>query len=119
MTFEALIINYPYFISIIVFAVGTLIVLTQPNLIKKIIGINIMEVAIFLFFIAVGNIIGGQAPIVDLAATDALYINPLPSALVLTGIVVSFCITAFALALTVKLYKYYGTVNAPDFMKMR
>lgn len=119
MNFEALISNYPYFIAIIIFAVGTLIVLTQPNLMKKLIGINIMENAIFLFFIAVGNIVGGQPPIVDPAAPDALYINPLPSALVLTGIVVSFCITAFALALIVKLYKYYGTVNAPDFMKMR
>lgn len=119
MDYEMLLMNYPYFISIIIFSVGTLIVLTQPNLIKKVIGINIMENAIFLFFIAVGNIVGGEAPIIDYAATDPVYINPLPSALVLTGIVVSFSVTAFALALIVRLYKYYGTINAPDFMKMR
>lgn len=119
MDLDMIVINYPYFISIIVFTVGTLIVLTQPNLIKKVIGINIMENAIFLFFTAIGNIEGGEPPIFDPAAPDLLYINPLPSVLVLTGIVVSFSITAFAMALIVKIYNYYGTINAPEFMKMR
>jgi multicomponent Na+:H+ antiporter subunit C len=119
MNLEMLITNYPYFIAIIVFGVGTLIVLTQPNLVKKVIGLNIMSNAIFLFFIALGDIHGGEVPIVDPAAPATLYINPLPSALILTGIVVGFSVTAFALALIVKLYYFYGTINAPDFMKMR
>ncbi|MEW5784342.1 MAG: cation:proton antiporter subunit C [Bacillota bacterium] len=119
MNFEALLTNYPYLVSVIIFAVGTLIVLTQPNLIKKVIGLNVMTNAIFLFFIALGNIEGGEAPIVDPAAPAVLYVNPLPSALILTGIVVSFSVTAFAMALIVKLYFFYGTLNAPDFMKMR
>jgi multicomponent Na+:H+ antiporter subunit C len=119
MNYPMLLVNYPYFIAIIIFAVGTLIVLTQPNLIKKVIGLNIMTNAIFLFFIALGNIVGGEAPIVDPAATDVLYINPVPSALILTGIVVGFSVTSFAMALIVKLYFFYGTINAPDFMKMR
>ncbi len=119
MNYEMLMLNYPYFISIIIFAVGTLIVLTQPNLIKKVIGLNIMTNAIFLFFIALGDIDGGAAPIVDPGAEAVLYVNPLPSVLVLTGIVVGFSVTALALALIVKLYFFYGTINAPDFMKMR
>lgn len=119
MDLEMLLVNYPYVVSVIIFGVGTLIVLTQPNLIKKVIGLNIMTNAIFLFFIALGNIEGGAAPIVDPASPAPLYINPLPSALILTGIVVGFSTTAFALALIVKLYSFYGTVNAPDFMKMR
>lgn len=98
---------------------GTLIVLTQPNLVKKVIGINIMETSIFLFFISVGNAHGGIAPIFDPQYPDALYINPLPSVLMLTGIVVSFSVTAFALALIVKLYIYYGTICAPNFMKLK
>ncbi len=98
---------------------GTLIVLTQQNLIKKVIGINIMETAIFLFFIAVGNMHGGVAPIFDPLHPDAPYVNPLPSVLMLTGIVVSFSVTAFALALIVKLYIFYGTICAPNFMKMK
>lgn len=119
MSFEMMMLNYPYFVAIIIFAVGILIVLTQPNLVKKVIGLNVMFTAIFLFYIAMGNIDGGVAPIVDPANRDALYINPLPSGLMLTGIVVGFSVTAFALALIVKLYQHYGTLNAPDFMKMR
>lgn len=119
MDLELLIINFPYFVSIILFSMGTLIVLTQPNLVKKVIGINIMESAIFLFFIIVGNIHGGVPPIFDPQFPDALYINPLPSCLMLTGIVVSFSVTAFALALIVKLYIYYGTISSPNFMRMK
>ncbi len=113
-------VNYPYVISIILFSLGCLCILTQHNLIKKVIGINIMETGIFLFFIALGNIKGGVPPIYDPTLPEkTLYINPLPSVLMLTGIVVSFSITAFALAIIVKLYYFYGKVYAPDIMRMR
>ena len=120
MELSRLLLNYPYFISIILFCLGCLIILTQHNLVKKVIGINIMETSIFLFFIAVGNVEGGVAPIYDPALpADIIYINPLTSALMLTGIVVSFSVTAFALAIIVKLYQFYGTIYAPDIMRMR
>lgn len=120
MDISRLLLNYPFFISIILFCLGCLCILTQHNLIKKVIGINIMETGIFLFFIAVGNIVGGVAPIYDPALPqEIIYINPLPSALMLTGIVVSFSVTSFALAIIVKLYQFYGTVYAPDIMRMR
>ncbi len=119
MNWEAIIINYPYLIAVIVFGIGTIIVLTQPNLLKKVIGLNIMTSAVFLLYIAFGNIEGGVAPILDPAAPADLYINPLPSGLILTGIVVGFSTSAFALALIVKMFAHYGTINAPDFMKMR
>ncbi len=119
MNFELILLNFPYVVSIILFSMGTLIVLTQPNLVKKVIGINIMETSIFLFFIAVGNAIGGVPPIYDPNYPQALYVNPLPSVMMLTGIVVSFSVTAFALALIVKLYIYYGTISAPNFMKLK
>ncbi len=111
--------NFPYFVSILLFSMGCLIVLTQPNLIKKVIGLNVMETAIFLFFIAVGNISGGAPPIVNPATGGVLYVNPLPQALILTGIVVSFSVTAFALAMIVSLYRFYGTVHVSELMKMR
>ncbi len=119
MDVNILLANFPYLVTIVLFAMGTLIVLTQTNLIKKVIGINIMETAIFLFFIIVGNIQDGVPPIFDPQMPDALYINPLPSCLMLTGIVVSFSVTAFALALIVKLYIFYGTICAPNFMKLK
>ncbi|NLC52656.1 MAG: cation:proton antiporter subunit C [Firmicutes bacterium] len=108
---ERLLVNYPYMVAALLFTIGTGTVLTHPNLFKKLLGINIMESAIFLMFVASGNVRGGVAPIRGAANTEAVYINPLPSALMLTGIVVSVSVTAFALALIVRLYKAYGTTD--------
>jgi multicomponent Na+:H+ antiporter subunit C len=115
---DKLIVNYPYFAAVTLFAIGTVTVLTRSNLFKKLIGINIMESAIFLMFIASGNIRGGAVPILDEANSAAQYINPVPSALMLTGIVVSVSVTAFALALIVRLYQSYGTTDARRIAEM-
>ncbi len=118
--FKKLIINYPYMFAVILFVIGILTVLTRDNLFKKLIGINIMESAIFIMFVAAGNIRGGKVPILDgTLQREGVYINPLPSALMLTGIVVSVSVTAFALALIVRLYKFYGTTNAKKIAQMR
>lgn len=117
--FEKLIINYPYVFAFVLLAIGTLIVLTQSSLFKKLIGINIMESSVFLLFVGAGNIKGAAVPILDNANTEGLYINPLPSALMLTGIVVSVSVTAFALALIMRIYKIYGTTDAIELSKMR
>ena len=106
-----IIINYPYLAAFIIFAIGALIVLTRSNLFKKLIGINIMESAIFLMFVAAGNIRGGAVPILSDNNRQSVLINPLPSALMLTGIVVSVSVTAFALALILRLYRSYGTTD--------
>lgn len=103
--------------TIVIFLIGFWIMLSHANLIKKIIGMNIMESAIFLFFVAIGYIKGGVAPIGYEA--ENVYVNPLPSALILTGIVVSVSITAFALGLVVKLYQHYGTVNIDEIVAIR
>ncbi len=116
---DKLIINYPYFAAVILFIIGALTVLTRSNLFKKLIGINIMESAIFLMFIAAGNIRGGAVPILDEANPRAPYINPVPSALMLTGIVVSISVTAFALALIIRLYQSYGTTDARRIAEMK
>lgn len=117
--FEKLIINYPYVFAFVLLAIGTLIVLTQSSLFKKLIGINIMESSVFLLFVGAGNIKGAAVPILDNSNTEGLYINPLPSALMLTGIVVSVSVTAFALALIMRIYKIYGTTDAIELSKMR
>jgi multicomponent Na+:H+ antiporter subunit C len=116
---DKLIVNYPYFAAVILFMIGALTVLTRSNLFKKLIGINIMESSIFLLFVAGGNIRDGAVPILDEANPESLYINPLPSALMLTGIVVSVSVTAFALALILRLYKSYGTTDARRIAEMR
>lgn len=117
---ERLYINYFETASIILFGVGFVTLLLHNNLIKKIIGMNIMDTAIFLFFIAKGYIYGKEAPIISGAHKGAGgYINPIPTALMLTGIVVAVSVTAFALALTVKLHEKYGTIELDEIMKMR
>ncbi|MFI5359135.1 MAG: sodium:proton antiporter [Halanaerobiales bacterium] len=115
---EKLLINYPFFFAIILFVMGAFTVLTRSNLFKKLIGINIMEGGIFLFFVAAGNIKGGAVPIL-VDNPGVTYINPLTSALMLTGIVVSVSVTAFALALIVRIYKIYGTTDARRIAEMR
>lgn len=110
--------NYFYFVAIVLFLIGFHTMLTHSNLIKKIIGMNIMETAIFLFFVSIGYIQGGKAPIVD-GQTTIQFVNPLPSAVILTGIVVGVSLTAFSLSMVIKIYKYYGTVDADEIMRLR
>ncbi len=114
-----LVINYPYAFAAVLFIIGALIVLTKSNLFKKLIGINIMESSIFIMFVGSGNIRRGAVPILDDGVPKSVYINPLPSALMLTGIVVSVSVTAFALALIIRLYKTYGTTDARRIAQMR
>lgn len=109
--------NYYEAASIIVFGIGFTTLMLQRNLIKKIIGINIMDTAIFLFLTSKGYIGGRMAPIIKDRIIDAeKYINPLPSGFVLTGIVVSVCLTAFSLALVQRLYKCYGSLDMDEIL---
>ena len=109
---ENIITNHFEATAMILFGIGFVTLLLQKNLIKKIIGLNIMDTSIFLFLAAKGYITGRSAPIVvDGVIQMEYYVNPLPSALVMTGIVVAVSITAFALALSLKLYKRYGTLD--------
>ena len=117
--FEKLIINYPYTLAVLLFFIGALIVLNKSNLFKKLIGINIMESSIFIMFIGGGYIRGAAVPMFNAAHPQSAYINPLPSALMLTGIVVSVSVTAFALALILRLYKSYGSTDVRQISEMR
>lgn len=117
---EGILANYYESGAIVLFGVGFAILLLHSNLIKKIIGMNIMDTAIFLFFIAKGYIEKREAPIiVDVYKGVDAYINPVPSALMLTGIVVAVSTTALALALTIKVHEKYGTIELDEIMKMK
>ena len=99
-------------VSVILFGIGFTTLLLNRNLIKKIIGLNIMDTAVYLFLASMGYIEGRVAPIVVNNVTDMeVYINPVPSGLVLTGIVVSVSVSALMLSLTVRLYRRYHTLN--------
>jgi multicomponent Na+:H+ antiporter subunit C len=99
-------------VAVLLFGIGFTTLLLHRNLIKKIIGLNVMDTAIYLMFTSVGYVEGRTAPIMVDGITDAAhYINPIPSGLVLTGIVVSVSVTALMLALTVRLYRRYHTLD--------
>lgn len=107
------------FVAVILFAVGFATLLLHRNLLKKIIGLNIMDTASYLFLTSIGMIAGRNAPIITDGITDVEnYVNPLPAGLVLTGIVVSVSVTALMLALTVRLYKRYHTLNLDEIYMM-
>lgn len=108
---ESALLEHPYqFTAMLLFLIGFFTLLTHSNVIKKVIGLNIMETGVFLFFVASGYIHGAQAPIVREGVE--VYANPLPMALILTGIVIAISITAFSLALIVRLYARFGTLDA-------
>ena len=99
-------------VAVLLFGIGFTTLLLQRNLIKKIIGLNIMDTAVYLFLTSVGYINGRTAPILKAGITSAAnYINPIPSGLVLTGIVVSVSVTALMLSLTIRLYRRYHTLD--------
>ena len=109
---ENLLINNEEAAAIILFGIGFTMLLFQRNLIKKLIGMNIMDSGVFLFLASMGYIEGRKAPIItDGVASRAAYINPVPAGLVLTGIVVSVSVTAVMLSLTIRLYKRYHTLD--------
>lgn len=104
--------------AVLLFGVGFMNLMLQQNLLRKVVGFNIMDSAIFLLLASLGYIEGHVAPIVPEGAVNAsLYINPIPSGLVLTGIVVSVSITAFSLALIQSIYKRYGTVELDELLE--
>ena len=99
-------------VAVALFVIGFADLLFQRNMIKKIIGLNIMDTAIYLLLASQGYISGRKAPIVVDGVQDAgAYINPIPSGLVLTGIVVSVSVTALLLSMTIRMYKKYHSLD--------
>ena len=108
--------KYIYWFSILLMMIGLYAMIEKGNLIKKIIGMNIFQTAVFLFYISIAKVEGGTAPILWKKAD--LYANPLPHVLILTAIVVSVSVTAVALALVLRIYKAYGTIEEEELLKI-
>jgi len=105
--------NLDYFAFVILFCIGLHTLVARPNLLKKLLGLNIMETAVFAFIVTSGMVDRGAAPIVDGGATGP-FASPLPQALILTGIVVAVSISALALALIIEIYRQCGTIEADE-----
>lgn len=101
-----------YWIIIALMMVGLYVVMAKSNLVKKVIGLNIFQGAVILFYVAMGKVRGGTAPI--LAEGFETYSNPVPHVLMLTAIVVGIATTALALALVVRLHEAYHTLEEDE-----
>jgi len=118
---ELLLANFSYWICMILFLIGIYVMIAKENLIKKIMGLNILQTAIFLFLILLADKTGGVAPIIvhpEIVPGLVEFVNPLPHVLVLTGIVVAVAFTAFGLGLAIKIYRKYGTLDAEKVMEL-
>lgn len=112
-----LITNYIQAYAVILFGIGFTALFLHRNLIKKVIGLNIMDSSVYLFLASSGYIEGGVAPILTDGISDvSAYINPIPTGLVLTGIVVSVSVTAVSLALIQRLYREYHTLDLDEIL---
>jgi len=103
--------------SIALAAIGLLIALTRRNLIKIIIGLDLMETGVNMFLISIGYRRGGTAPIFDIPLAKA--VDPVPQALVLTAIVIGVAVTALALTFAVRIHEKYGTLDIGKLRKMK
>ncbi|MCW8915983.1 MAG: cation:proton antiporter subunit C [Magnetovibrio sp.] len=105
-----------YWVAIVLMMSGFYIVIAQDNLVKKVVGLNVFQVAVFVFYISMGKIDGGSAPI--LKEGIEIYSNPLPHVLILTAIVVGVATTALALALVVRINHSYGTIEEDEIQSI-
>ena len=101
--------HYNYGIVVILMMVGLYIVIASSNLVKKLIGLSVFQVSVFILYITFGKITEGKPPII----TDNvdLYSNPLPHVLILTAIVVGVATTSVGLALIVRIHEAYGGID--------
>ncbi len=106
---------YNYWIVVVLMMVGFYIVIAHGNLVKKIVGLNIFQTSVFIFYISVSNIDGGTAPI--LAEGISRYSNPLPHVLILTAIVVGIATTALGLALAMRIKESYGSIEEEEIQQ--
>ncbi len=111
--------HWVYWLAIVLMMIGLYTVISRDNLVKKIMGLNIFQVSVIMFYVALGKVEGGTAPILGPGAEKFEYFsNPLPHVLMLTAIVVGVATTALGLALVVRIREEYGTVEEDEIVAM-
>jgi len=108
-----------YILCFVLFLVGLYGVITRRNLIKIAISLSIMEFSVFLILVLIGYVENGKAPIVNLQAEGAMYVDPLPQAMVLTAIVIGLATTAMLMAIAIRLYRKYKTFDIREIKNLR
>ncbi len=106
-----------YWLFVILMMTGLYIVVARGNLLKKIVGLNLFQAAVFMLYISMGKVSGGTAPILT-GNPNEIYSNPLPHVLILTAIVVGIATTALGLALIVRINESYGTIEEDEVLEL-
>ena len=110
--------SWNYLVVICLMMGGLFIVISQNNLVKKLVGLAIFQTSVFLCYISVGKVAGGTAPILKKYG-DAVYSNPLPHVLILTAIVVGVATTALGLALVLRINAAFGSIEDDEILAMK
>ena len=110
--------SWNYLIVICLMMGGLFIVISQNNLVKKLVGLAIFQTSVFLFYITVGKMAGGTAPIL-IDSADVAYSNPLPHVLILTAIVVGVATTALGLALVLRIHAAFGSIEDDEVLTIK
>jgi len=106
--------HYPYWLVFVLMMIGLYTVISHGNLVKKLIGLSLFQAAVFILYISLGKVIGGTAPVLE-EGVDS-YSHPLPHVLILTAIVVGVATTALGLALAVRIFDAYGTLEEDQML---
>jgi len=106
--------HYVYWLLFALMMIGLYVVISHGNMLKKLIGLSVFQVGVFLFFISLGKVDGGSAPIIS-EDVDT-YSHPLPQVLILTAIVVGVATLAVGLSLAVRIFESYGTVEEEEVL---
>jgi multicomponent Na+:H+ antiporter subunit C len=111
--------RYVYLLVVLLLAVGLYGALAERNLVRKVIGLAIFKTAIFIFFIEGSVKRDATIPVIDpdIGIDPASYVNPLPHLLILTAIVVSVAVTGVAIALLIRVYQGYGTLDEDELVR--
>lgn len=113
---QAVLAHLDYVLSLLLFLLGLHGMLTRSHLVRKLIAMNVMQVSVIVFFLALAARAGGRPPLAGLPG-DPVVSNPLPHALMLTAIVVSVSTTGVALALLIQIYRRYGTLDENELLR--
>jgi len=119
---DIIVAKYNYWAFVVLMLIGLYAMIAKNNLVKKVIGMSIFQTAIILFFVSIGaKLNNATIPIVDhghngghTVIKAASYINPLPHVLMLTAIVVAVATLGVALALIIKIYNQYQTLEEDE-----
>jgi multicomponent Na+:H+ antiporter subunit C len=107
--------HYVYWVTVFLMVAGLYILAARTNLLKKLIGLGILQTSVYLLYIAPGKLVGATAPI--LAEGFTRYSNPLPHVLILTAIVVGVATLALGLALVVRIREAYGSIEEDEILE--